>query len=82
MEALNGNEIYHYLMGPLPSDPQRVGHVDAGDIMLFGDRCVVIFFESFDTPYSYTRIGRLEDPSGIAEAVGVGDVTISFHKGE
>ena len=52
MTELNGNEKYHYLMGPLPSAPERVGHIEAGDIMLFGDDCVVVFYQSFDTPYS------------------------------
>ena len=81
MEELNGNEKFIYLDEGLPSAAEAVGQIEAGDLMLYGDSCVVLFYDSFSTPYSYTRIGRLEDPSGIAEAVGAGDVTVSFRKG-
>lgn len=82
MEELNGNEKFIYLDESLPSASEAVGQIEAGDLMLYGGSCVVLFYESFSTPYSYTRIGRLDDPRGIAEAVGGGDVTVSFQTGE
>lgn len=60
MQELNGNEKYAYLSKSLPSAPQAVGDIRAGDIMLFGDDCLVLFYASFHTPYRYTRIGRVE----------------------
>ena len=78
MSELNGNEKYHYLMGPLPSAPQSVGRVEAGDLMLFGDDCVVLFYESFSTPYRYTRIGKLNDASQLARTLGRAGVTVTF----
>ena len=57
MSELNGNEKYYYLDTALPSSPEKVGHISEGDIMLYGDSCLVVFYESFDTPYSYTKIG-------------------------
>lgn len=78
MSELNGNEKYHYLIGPLPSDAQNVGSVQTGDLMLFGDDCVVLFYESFQTPYRYTRIGRLSDATGLAEAAGRGSAQVTF----
>ncbi len=78
MTELNGNEKYHYLMGPLPTAPERVGSIRAGDILLFGDNCVVVFYQSFDTPYSYTRIGRIHVPEGLADALGGSDVDVRF----
>ncbi len=78
MTELNGNEKYHDLMGPLPAAPRRVGHVDAGDIMLFGDRCVVLFYQSFDTPYSYTPLGRIAEPEGLAALLGEGAALVCF----
>ena len=80
MSELNGNEKYHYLMGPLPSKPERIGQIKAGDLMLFGNDCVVLFYESFHTGYSYTRIGKLDDTSGLKEAVGRGNVTVELSK--
>ena len=81
MTELNGNEKYHYLMGPLPAASERVGHIEVGDIMLFGDDCVVVFYQSFDTPYSYTRIGKINDAAALADALGDGDVGVIFEQG-
>ena len=80
MTELNGNEKYHYLMSGLPNAPERVGHIEAGDILLYGDSCVVVFYQSFDTPYSYTRIGRIVSPENLAEQLGAGDVDVGFSR--
>ena len=78
MEELHGNEKYIYLDDSLPSDPQAVDYIETGDLMLYGDNCVVLFYDSFSTSYGYTRIGWVDDPAGLAEAVGGGDVTVEF----
>ncbi len=78
MTELNGNEKYAYLLDTLSADPQPVGRIEAGDLMLYGDDCIVIFYRSFDTPYTYTRIGWIEDPERLAKAVGSGDVDVLF----
>lgn len=78
MEELNGNEKYFYLGEALPSAPEKVQRISAGDVMLYGDDCIVLFYESFDTPYSYTRIGHIEEADGLAEAVGSAGVTVGF----
>lgn len=78
MSELNGNEKYFYLDGALPSAADAVGEIEAGDLMLYGDNCVVLFYESFSTLYRYTRIGTLDDASGLREAVGSGSVPVTF----
>ena len=78
MSELNGNEKYYYLDTSLPSSPEKAGHISEGDIMLYGDNCLVVFYESFDTPYSYTKIGHISDTSGLADALGKDDVTVTF----
>ncbi len=78
MSELNGNEKYYYLDTALPSAPQKVGHIHEGDIMLYGDKCLVVFYKSFDTSYSYTKIGHVSDTSGLADALGTGGVTVTF----
>ncbi len=77
MRELNGNEKYHYLDAALPAQSTRPGTISAGDLMLFGDNCVVLFYESFPTSYSYTRLGRVE-AEGLSEALGGGAVTVTF----
>lgn len=80
MSELNGNEKYKYLDYELPADEKKVGAIHAGDIMLYVDDCIVIFYKSFITPYSYTRLGKLDDTKGLKDAVTEGDVKVSFSK--
>ena len=61
MTELNNNEKYVYLNESLPTKSYNPKHIDAGDIMLFGNDCLVIFYKSFDTSYSYTKIGHIKD---------------------
>ena len=78
MNELNGNEKYYNLSSELPTDAYRPGTIRAGDLLLYGSNCVVLFYETFSSPYSYTRIGRVDDPTGLAEAVGSGRVSVTF----
>lgn len=78
MSELNGNEKYYYLSDVLPKDATNPGTIHAGDIMLYGNSCVVLFYKTFNTSYSYTRIGAIDDPTGLAEALGSGSVEVRF----
>lgn len=78
MAELNGNEKYLYLDEDLPTAVERPGEIQAGDLMLYGSDCLVLFYESFPTSYSYTRIGHIDDASGLADAVGAGSVRVTI----
>ena len=73
-----GNEKYFYLPADLPTNASRPDKIHAGDIMLWGDNCLVVFYDTFTTTYSYTRIGRVDAPAGLKTALGAGDVKITF----
>lgn len=78
MSELNGNEKYNYLSKNLPSNSSPAETIHEGDIMLYGSNCVVLFYETFSSSYSYTRIGWIDDVSGLKAALGSGDVTVTF----
>lgn len=81
MSELNGNEKYFYLDSSLPTDSFQPGQINTGDLMLYGDSCLVLFYESFSSSYSYTRLGSLDDPAGLAEALGSGNAEVTFSMG-
>lgn len=78
MQELHGNEKYYYMSESLPTNSSAVKKINSGDIMLYGDDCVVLFYDNFLTPYSYTKIGKIDNPAELVEAVGSGDVTVEF----
>lgn len=77
MTERNGNEKYYYY-STLPTGATRPGTIRAGDIMLFQSNTLVIFYDTFESDYSYTRIGSVTDPEGLAEALGPGDVRVEW----
>lgn len=82
MTELNGNEKYHNLADDLPASSSRPGTIRCGDLMLYGTDCVVLFYETFASPYSYTRIATVTSPEGLADALGSGNPRVSFEQHE
>ena len=78
MNELNGNEKYYNFSDGFTTSSKLAGHISKGDIKLYGDDCLVLFYDSFSSGYSYTDIGYIEDVSGLEEALGTGNVTVSF----
>ena len=76
MNELNGNEKYIYLDNSLPTNSYNPKHIEVGDIMLYRNNCLVVFYKSFDTSYSYTKIGHIDNLSDL----GNGNITIKFEK--
>jgi hypothetical protein len=46
--------------------------------MLYGSSTLVVFYVTFDSSYSYTRLGRLDEADGLAQALGQRAVRINF----
>lgn len=78
MSELNSNEKYYYMSDRLPSESFSPGQIHAGDLMLYGNDCLVLFYDSFSSGYSYTPIGSIDNPDGLAKAVGSKSVDVTF----
>lgn len=78
MPDLNDNEKHVRLPRSLPTNPLRPGTIRTGDVMLYGSDTLVVFYKTFPSSYSYTRIGRVTKLDGLVEALGPGSQRISF----
>lgn len=78
MNELNGNEKYYRFSESFPPNPENVESINSGDIMLYQSDYLVLFYETHNTSYTYTRIGYIADTTGLKEAVGTGNPTVTF----
>lgn len=78
MSDLHSNEKYNYLDTTLTTDSNRSGRINAGDIKLYGNDCLVVFYESFSNSYSYTDLGRVDNVDAFVSELGSGSVDIRF----
>jgi hypothetical protein len=78
MTELNGNEKFARLRRPMPERASTPRSIRTGDLMLYGSDTLVLFYKSFPTTYSYTKIGQIVDPAGLEAALGSGNVAVTF----
>ncbi len=80
MKELNGNEKYHYFDAEFPAKETSPKNIQAGEIKLYGEDCLVAFYKTHATSYQYTSVGYVEDVPGFVKAVGDGNVAMTFQK--
>lgn len=80
MSELNGNEKHADLRTTLPPNARRPGTILNGDVMLYGTNTVVVFYESFDSSYAYTPLGRVDEPADLPQALGRRGVRVVFSR--
>ena len=78
MKNLNGNEVYYYFDESFKTNQQSVGTINKGDIYLYQDNCLVLFYKTFTTPYTYTKIGKVINPEGLDTLIGSGNVEVMW----
>lgn len=78
MTELNGNEKYYDFQKKLPTNSSNPVTIKNGDLMLYGSKTLVLFYQSFSTSYSYTKLGTVDDVTGLATALGSGNATFTF----
>ena len=75
MSDYSGFEKVGSLGAGLPTNNAQTT-TQAGDIVLYNGNQIVIFYGS--NSWSYTRLAHVDDLTGWAEALGSGDVTVTF----
>jgi hypothetical protein len=83
MSELNSNEKYNYLSSNLREDKSSCpGRINEGDLMLYGSNCLVLFYRTFNTSYSYVKLGHIDNTTGLVKALGSGSVKVTFSVSE
>lgn len=59
----------------LPRSDEQIT-TSAGDIILYQGNQITVYYAQ--NTWNFTRLGRIDDPSGLREALGSGDVEITF----
>lgn len=80
MTELNGNEKYYYFDNDFSTKSEKITEIKAGDIMLYGSNCLVLFYKSFTTTYNYTRVGRVINVEGLKEVLSDDDIEVTFYE--
>lgn len=75
MSDYSGFEKVGSLGTSLPTSNKQTT-TQSGDIVLYNGNQIVIFYGS--NSWSYTRLGKIDDLSGWEDALGSGDVTVTF----
>lgn len=78
MREMNDNEKYAGLPNSLPTAASNPSTIQSGAIMLYGSSTLVLFYKTFSTSYSYTKIANIDNPSGLQSALGTGNISVKF----
>ena len=76
MKDLNNNEKYYYLSNSLPTNDYNPKTINKGDVMIYNGNCLVIFYKSFNTSYSYTKVGHIDNLNNLDD----GDIDVLLEK--
>lgn len=82
MEDLHDNEKYFYFSDDFDTADEELKEIHEGDLLIYDSKCLVLFYESFETTYQYTPLGKISDTAGLKEALGAGTAAISFQTAE
>ena len=81
MEELHGNEKYCYTGEAFGGEQHVPQTIETGDLMVFGSDCLVLFYDTFaNGDWSYKRVGKIDNPTGLADACGSGNASVTFEQ--
>lgn len=69
MDDVNGNEKFFLFEQPLPREECKPFYIRSGDVILYGDSGLVIFYDDLTSPYSCTKIGKIIESSNLKRSI-------------
>ena len=78
MRDLNKNEKYFHFSENFSMDKFSPKMINSGDLMLWNDNSLVLFYETFSTNYQYTKVGKIDNSNMLAQTLGSDDIKITF----
>lgn len=78
MNELNQNEKYYNLPKRLSGTATVPSKILAGELMIWSSNTLVLFYEDYKTHYSYIKLGRIDNISGLKEALGRNNIKVKF----
>lgn len=78
MNDLYANEKYYNLASTLPVNPEQINQIQEGELMLFGENCVVLFYKSTSSTYKYTKLGKIKQTNDLSRVLGKGNIRVIF----
>lgn len=75
--TLLDNPTTRALLERLPA-ALSMGELNGNEKYCYLPDCLVLFYESFSSGYSYTRLGSVDNPGQLAAALGRGSVDVTF----
>lgn len=84
MGDLNEQEKFYALPDDLPADStERPSTIRSGDIFCWSGNTLVLFYATFQNSYGgYVRLGTVDDPEGLAAALGSGNAKVTWSLAE
>ncbi|MCC8023457.1 MAG: hypothetical protein LIO46_06760 [Clostridiales bacterium] len=80
MEDYAGQEKVAGLSFALPETAAETPEtIRAGELSLWSGNQLVLFYTTFSNSYPYVPIGVIADTEGLVQALGAGDVTVTFY---
>lgn len=79
MQDFSRQEKTYALPQDLPAEStEKPGEIRSGDIMCWSGNTLVLFYTTFSNSYSYTRLGRVIDPTDLPKALGSKSATVTW----
>jgi len=82
MDDLHQNEKYYYFDKSFPANPQPIQTIEAGDVLLYQNNCLVIFYQAAEPIVPYTRSGKISRFQEIQASFGNQSVSVQWYEEE